>query len=52
MTYAEAEGSRRDGSRSVVLRRGHRQGNRVGLYFPYWQEWVVAWMAASRIGAL
>jgi acyl-CoA synthetase (AMP-forming)/AMP-acid ligase II len=28
------------------------KGTRVGLYFTYGQEWVIAWLAASRIGAL
>ncbi|MET0628669.1 MAG: class I adenylate-forming enzyme family protein [Acidimicrobiia bacterium] len=51
MTYAEAEvGSRHLAKR--MLAAGMGKGTRVGLYFTYGQEWVVAWLAASRIGAL
>ena len=35
-----------------MLAAGMGKGTRVGLYFTYGQEWVVAWLAASRIGAL
>ena len=35
-----------------MLAAGMGKGTRVGLYFPYGQDWVVAWLAASRIGAL
>jgi acyl-CoA synthetase (AMP-forming)/AMP-acid ligase II len=51
MTYAEAETS----SRHLALRMvaaGMGKGTRVGLYFTYGQEFVLAWLAASRIGAL
>jgi acyl-CoA synthetase (AMP-forming)/AMP-acid ligase II len=51
MTYAEAEEhSRRLAKRMVAA--GIGKGTRVGLYFTYGQEWVIAWLAASRIGAL
>jgi acyl-CoA synthetase (AMP-forming)/AMP-acid ligase II len=51
MTYAEAEErSRRLAKRMIAA--GIGKGTRVGLYFTYGQEWVVAWLAASRIGAL
>jgi acyl-CoA synthetase (AMP-forming)/AMP-acid ligase II len=51
MTYAEAdEESGRLARR--MLAAGMGKGTRVGLYFPYGQDWVVAWLAASRIGAL
>lgn len=51
LTFAEAE--RR--SRSLahdMLKAGIGKGTRVGLFFTYGSEWVVAWLAASRIGAL
>jgi acyl-CoA synthetase (AMP-forming)/AMP-acid ligase II len=51
MTFAEAERS----SRNLALRMiaaGMGKGTRVGLYFTYGQEWVIAWLAGSRIGAL
>jgi acyl-CoA synthetase (AMP-forming)/AMP-acid ligase II len=51
MTYAEAEESSRRLARRM-LAAGMGKGTRVGLLFPYGQEWVVAWLAASRIGAL
>ena len=35
-----------------MLAAGMGKGTRFGLYFPYGQDWVVAWLAASRIGAL
>jgi len=35
-----------------MLAAGMGKGTRVGLYFPYGQDWVVTWLAASRIGAL
>jgi acyl-CoA synthetase (AMP-forming)/AMP-acid ligase II len=51
MTYAQAElSSRRLAKR--MLAAGMGKGTRVGLSFTYGQEWVVAWLAASRIGAL
>jgi len=51
MTYADAEvASRRLAKR--MLAGGIGKGTRVGLCFPYGQDWVVAWLAASRVGAL
>ncbi len=51
MTYAEAEErSRRLAKRMIAAGMG--KGTRVGLYLTYGQEWVIAWLAASRIGAL
>lgn len=51
MTYAEAERASRRLARRM-LAAGMGKGTRVGLYFTYGQEWVVAWLAASRIGAV
>jgi acyl-CoA synthetase (AMP-forming)/AMP-acid ligase II len=51
MTYAEAEVSSRHLA-NRMLAAGMGKGTRVGLYFTYGQEWVIAWLAASRIGAL
>ena len=51
MTYAEAEEESGRLARRM-LAAGMGKGTRVGLYFPYGQDWVVAWLAASRIGAL
>ena len=51
LTYADAEAaSRPAGARHA--RGGMGKGTRVGLFFTYGQDWVVAWLAASRIGAL
>jgi acyl-CoA synthetase (AMP-forming)/AMP-acid ligase II len=51
MTYGQAE---TDSARLAqrMLAAGMGKGTRVGLYLPYGQDWVVAWLAASRIGAL
>jgi acyl-CoA synthetase (AMP-forming)/AMP-acid ligase II len=35
-----------------MLGAGIGKGTRVGLFYTYSVEWVVAWLAASRIGAL
>jgi acyl-CoA synthetase (AMP-forming)/AMP-acid ligase II len=51
MTYREAEaGSRRLAERMVAA--GIGKGTRVGVYLTYGQEWVLTWLATSRIGAL
>jgi acyl-CoA synthetase (AMP-forming)/AMP-acid ligase II len=51
MTFREAEErSRRLAKRMVAA--GIGKGTRVGIYFTYGQEWVVTWLAASRVGAL
>ena len=51
MTYADA-----DAESALLARRmlgaGMGKGTRVGLFFTYGHEWVIAWLAASRIGAL
>ena len=50
-TYAEAElASRRVAQR--MLAAGIGKGTRVGVLFTYGPEFVVAWLGASRIGAL
>jgi acyl-CoA synthetase (AMP-forming)/AMP-acid ligase II len=51
MTYAQTEEASRRLARRM-LAAGMGKGTRVGLYFPYGHEWIVAWLAASRIGAL
>jgi acyl-CoA synthetase (AMP-forming)/AMP-acid ligase II len=51
MTYAQAEEESGRLARRM-LAAGMGKGTRVGLYFPYGQDWVIAWLAASRIGAL
>ena len=51
MTYAQAEEESRRLARRM-LAAGMGKGTRVGLFFTYGQEWVIAWLAASRIGAL
>jgi acyl-CoA synthetase (AMP-forming)/AMP-acid ligase II len=51
MTYRQAEErSRRLAKRMIGA--GIGKGTRVGAFFTYGQEWVVTWLAASRIGAL
>ncbi len=51
MTYADAELASRRLAKQM-LAAGIGKGTRVGLCFPYGQDWVVAWLAASRVGAL
>ena len=51
ITYAQAE------RRSALLARrllahGVGKGTRVGLFYPNGTDWVLWWLAASRIGAL
>src|SRR6185436_1367452 len=51
MTFAEAEESSRRLARRM-LAAGMGKGTRVGLLFPYGQEFVITWLAACRIGAV
>jgi acyl-CoA synthetase (AMP-forming)/AMP-acid ligase II len=51
ITYAQAERDSRLVARQM-LAAGIGKGTRVGLLYTYSVEWVVAWLAASRIGAL
>jgi acyl-CoA synthetase (AMP-forming)/AMP-acid ligase II len=51
MTYGEAEvASRRVGKQ--LLAAGVGKGTRIGFMFPYGTDWVVAWLAIARIGAV
>jgi acyl-CoA synthetase (AMP-forming)/AMP-acid ligase II len=51
MSYAEAEAaSRRVGKQ--LLAAGVGKGTRIGFVFPYGTDWVVAWLAIARIGAI
>jgi acyl-CoA synthetase (AMP-forming)/AMP-acid ligase II len=51
MTFAEMDLASRALARRM-LGAGIGKGTRVGLFYTYSVEWVVAWLAASRIGAL
>lgn len=50
-TYSDIEAISATVARRM-LGAGIGKGTRVGLYFSYSREWVVFWLAASRIGAL
>ncbi|XVQ14537.1 class I adenylate-forming enzyme family protein [Spirillospora sp. CA-255316] len=50
-TYAEAERLSAAIARRM-LARGIGKGTRVGLFFTYGGDWLLSWLAASRIGAL
>lgn len=51
ITFAEADSASRDlGKR--MLEAGLGKGSRVGIFDTYSIEWVIAWLAALRIGAL
>jgi acyl-CoA synthetase (AMP-forming)/AMP-acid ligase II len=51
LTYEEADDRSARVARQL-LRVGVGKGTRVGLFFPNGVEWIVWWLAASRIGAL
>jgi acyl-CoA synthetase (AMP-forming)/AMP-acid ligase II len=51
MTFAEAESRSRQVAKRMLV-AGIGKGTRVGLAFTYGPEFVVAWLAALRIGAL
>jgi len=51
LTYAEAEQASANLARRM-LARGIGKGTRVGLFYPNGTDWVIAWLAASRIGAV
>ncbi|MCK0174195.1 MULTISPECIES: class I adenylate-forming enzyme family protein [Mycobacteriaceae] len=51
LTYADAQG--RSGALARrLLHQGVGKGTRVGLFFPNGVDWVVWWLALSRIGAV
>nr|WP_090339153.1 class I adenylate-forming enzyme family protein [Mycolicibacterium malmesburyense]CRL67177.1 acyl-CoA synthetase [Mycolicibacterium malmesburyense] len=51
LTYREADRRSRDLAR-WLLGEGIGKGARVGLFFPNGVDWIVWWLAVSRIGAL
>ncbi|SKB06184.1 class I adenylate-forming enzyme family protein [Aeromicrobium choanae] len=51
MTYAQAEAASAALARRM-LGQGVGKGTRVGLFYANGTDWVVAWLAASRIGAV
>jgi acyl-CoA synthetase (AMP-forming)/AMP-acid ligase II len=51
ITYEEADRRSAHIARRL-LKRGVGKGSRVGLFFPNGVDWVLWWLAASRIGAL
>ncbi|MHB8467040.1 MAG: AMP-binding protein, partial [Acidimicrobiales bacterium] len=51
MTYRDAE-SRSRRLAKALLESGVGKGTRVGIFDTYSPEWVVAWLATLRIGAL
>lgn len=51
LTYQEAE-QRSAVAARWLLREGVGKGTRVGLFFANGVDWVIWWLAASRIGAL
>jgi acyl-CoA synthetase (AMP-forming)/AMP-acid ligase II len=51
ITYAQAEAESARLAKALIA-RGVGKGTRVGLLFPNGPEWLVCWLAATRIGAL
>jgi len=51
MTFADAEHRSRELAKTF-LGAGLGKGSRIGVFFTYGPEFVVAWLAALRIGAL
>ena len=51
LTYRQAEQRSRDVARRM-LTAGIGKNTRVGVLFPNTPEWIVSWLAATRIGAL
>jgi acyl-CoA synthetase (AMP-forming)/AMP-acid ligase II len=51
LTYGDAD-RRSAGLAGALLAEGVAKGSRVGVYYPNGVGWVVAWLAAARIGAL
>ncbi|MCW2887262.1 MAG: hypothetical protein QOE54_1682 [Streptosporangiaceae bacterium] len=51
LTFAEADGRSRELA-GALLSAGVGKGTRVGILFPNCAQWLVSWLAASRIGAL
>lgn len=51
MTFAEAELASRRVAKEM-LARGITKGTRVGMQFSYGFEWIIAFFAATRIGAV
>lgn len=51
LTYQDAD-RRSAGAARWLLNAGIGKGSRVGLFFPNGTEWVIWWLAVSRIGAV
>src|SRR5579871_252004 len=51
ITYREAEQRSRSLAKRL-LASGVGKGTRVATHFPFSTEWVVSWLAITRIGAL
>jgi acyl-CoA synthetase (AMP-forming)/AMP-acid ligase II len=51
ISFAEAERASRQTAKRL-LAAGVGKGSRIGLFFTYSTEWLVTWLAASRIGAV
>jgi acyl-CoA synthetase (AMP-forming)/AMP-acid ligase II len=51
LTFGEAD-RRSRALAEALLAAGVGKGTRVGILFPNSAEWVIAWLAAARIGAL
>ncbi|WP_415822228.1 AMP-binding protein, partial [Mycobacterium senriense] len=51
LSFAEADAQSR-ALADALLASGVGKGTRVGILFPNCAQWLIAWLAAARIGAL
>ena len=51
LSFAEADAQSRTLA-DALLASGVGKGTRVGILFPNCAQWLIAWLAAARIGAL
>jgi len=51
LTFSEADRASRELADALLV-SGVGKGTRVGILFPNCSEWLIAWLAAARIGAL
>ena len=51
LTYSDVEAASRRLAKAMVA-HGVGKGTRIGIHFPYGPEWLVTFLATTRIGAV